>query len=270
MMSSINHILFEINLYNSPVRDLGIGPIEMSVPILLRNGQQTRNFSWRREDGRLPVSEVLVQAENWTGEHLHPHNLTFTLVDILGVQREVHPHDGHIDIRALAPNTNIVVSIEPNDSQIESSGQPSRSMLRCIQAPSDGSCLFWCINFLIHDGLGKVRDIRRDVAAHIESDPDQYSDVVLDCPREDYMRWITRQDSWGGYIELNILSHLYKTQIIAFDTGAERRDVYGEEYTTCIILMYNGSHYDAVVEQNSGNSMTRQFSTTNTEILQQA
>jgi hypothetical protein len=42
-------------------------------------------------------------------------------------------------------------------------------------------------------------------------------------------RWILKDQSWGGAIELSILSQYYGIQIAAYDIRTKRCDVYGVE-----------------------------------------
>jgi ubiquitin thioesterase OTU1 len=59
------------------------------------------------------------------------------------------------------------------------------------------------------------------------TDPVTFSDVFLERPNEDYAKWILLPKSWGGAIELAILSEHYSTEIAAFDVSTTRMDCYG-------------------------------------------
>jgi ubiquitin thioesterase OTU1 len=71
--------------------------------------------------------------------------------------------------------------------------------------------------------------------------------------------WISRLDSWGGGIELAILSSFYEIEICAFDVKSCRMDCFGQDksYKTRVYLLYNGIHYDALAlsEQNAPEEM---------------
>lgn len=62
------------------------------------------------------------------------------------------------------------------------------------------------------------------------------------------------QDHWGGAIEIRIISDYFKTEICAFDTQTCREDHYGEDldYTTRALIIYTGSHYDALALAEHG------------------
>ena len=38
---------------------------------------------------------------------------------------------------------------------------------------------------------------------HVKRDPENFSDVILGRPREEYCFWIAQQNSWGGAIGKN-------------------------------------------------------------------
>lgn len=55
------------------------------------------------------------------------------------------------------------------------------------------------------------------MAQTIQSDPDQYSDAILGMPRDQYISTIQKSSSWGGAIELAILSTVHQVEIAAID-----------------------------------------------------
>ena len=90
--------------------------------------------------------------------------------------------------------------------------------------------------------------MRQVIADIVKIEKDFYSEVVLGQPNGDYCRWILKSDSWGGAIELAILSDFYEIEICAFDIKSTRMDRYGEDkkYSNRIYLLYDGIHYDAL------------------------
>jgi ubiquitin thioesterase OTU1 len=46
------------------------------------------------------------------------------------------------------------------------------------------------------------------VASAILSNPIQYNEAILGRPIDEYIEWILKPNSWGGAIELAILSEL--------------------------------------------------------------
>ena len=125
---------------------------------------------------------------------------------------------------------------------------PSRDatmMLRVM--PSDNSCLFRAFSYLMFGpAIDSMRELRSLVASTIQNNPDRYSDAVLDQPRDKYCEWIQDEHSWGGYVELTILSQHFEIGIASINVQDGRVDFYNEEVEKRSILVYSGIHYDAV------------------------
>jgi len=129
--------------------------------------------------------------------------------------------------------------------------------------PSDNSCLFSSIDFVLHSGkldLSSSKCLRNLVASKIESDQITYSEAILGRTNSDYCKWIRQDDSWGGGIELSILTQEYEIEICVINTESGGRiDYFGEDkhFPYRVFLLYNNLHYDPVclithdiVEQN--------------------
>ncbi|KAF4357846.1 hypothetical protein CsatB_014728 [Cannabis sativa] len=114
--------------------------------------------------------------------------------------------------------------------------------------PSDNSCLFNAVGYVMdHDKL-KAPELRQVIAATVASDPAKYSEAFLGKPNEEYCAWILDSDKWGGAIELSILAEHYGREIAAYDIQTTRCDLYGQEmrYSERVMLIYDGLHYDAL------------------------
>jgi ubiquitin thioesterase OTU1 len=85
------------------------------------------------------------------------------------------------------------------------------------------------------------------------ADPEHYNDVFLGRPVLEYCAWIQEDKSWGGEIELSILADHFKLEIVVFDVTSMSRLCYGEDrgFTQRMFLLYDGIHYDLVVESPS-------------------
>lgn len=94
----------------------------------------------------------------------------------------------------------------------------------------------------------------------ILADPAQYSEVFLGRPVYEYCAWIQDDKSWGGEIELSILSAHYKVEMVVFDVTSMSRLCYGEDqgFTQRMFLLYDGIHYDLVVESPSSTASASQ------------
>ena len=107
--------------------------------------------------------------------------------------------------------------------------------------------------------------MREIVASAVKNQPDQYSEALLGKSSKEYQKWILQvyciltrldnsfkwsfdlqEDSWGGAIELAILSSYYGLEIDVVNTQHSLINKFGEdqEYGQRILLIYDGIHYD--------------------------
>ena len=80
------------------------------------------------------------------------------------------------------------------------------------------------------------------VANAIRADPDTYPDVILGQPRETYMAKIQSPQTWGGAIELSVLSTHLQVEIDAIDiaSGVVHRFGQDSNFGTRGVLVYSG------------------------------
>ncbi|PWA86876.1 ubiquitin thioesterase OTU1 [Artemisia annua] len=114
--------------------------------------------------------------------------------------------------------------------------------------PSDNSCLFSAVGYVMDHDKNKAAELRQVIAATVASDPTKYSEAFLGKPNEEYCAWILNPEKWGGAIELSILADYYGREIAAYDIQTTRCDLYGQEkkYGERVMLIYDGLHYDAL------------------------
>lgn len=115
-----------------------------------------------------------------------------------------------------------------------------RMVRRTVRA--DNSCLFHSISHLLQDReVGEASILRTLVAASIESDPSQWSELVLGKLPHEYCAWIQQPSSWGGAVELRILSSMFEVEIIALcvQTAKLLRFGEGSGYRKCIYLIFD-------------------------------
>lgn len=115
--------------------------------------------------------------------------------------------------------------------------------------PADNSCLFTSVYYVVEGGVlnpACAPEMRRLIAQIVASDPDFYSEAILGKTNQEYCDWIKRDDTWGGAIEISILSKFYQCEICVVDTQTVRIDRFGEDagYTKRVLLIYDGIHYD--------------------------
>lgn len=113
--------------------------------------------------------------------------------------------------------------------------------------PDDNSCLFRAISSAVMSDLDAVTELRSIVAETIQADPNTFNKAVLDDKDPDsYCRWIRSQDSWGGQVELVILSQHFGVEICSIDVQSLRVDRYNEGANTRCFVVYSGIHYDTI------------------------
>ncbi|PLB51743.1 putative OTU-like cysteine protease [Aspergillus steynii IBT 23096] len=128
--------------------------------------------------------------------------------------------------------------------EIASSEHAGTFILRIM--PDDNSCLFRAVGTALMGGMDAMNELRSVVAQTIQERPDLYSEAVLDKRPDDYCRWIQNEDSWGGGIELSILSKHFDIEICSIDVQTLRVDRFNEGPPTRCILVYSGIHYDTI------------------------
>lgn len=113
--------------------------------------------------------------------------------------------------------------------------------------PDDNSCLFRAISSAVMSDMDAVTELRSIVAESIQAEPEKYNKAVLDNKDPDkYCRWIKSADSWGGQVELLILSIYFETEIFSVDVQTLRVDRYNEGAPRRCFVVYSGIHYDTI------------------------
>lgn len=88
--------------------------------------------------------------------------------------------------------------------------------------------------------------LREIIAESVAANPDEYSEAILGKPNPEYCQWIKKPESWGGAIELAVLSHFYGIEIDVVDTLNCIINRFGEDqnYGQRVLLIFDGIHYD--------------------------
>ncbi|XP_057827523.2 OVARIAN TUMOR DOMAIN-containing deubiquitinating enzyme 2 [Cryptomeria japonica] len=122
--------------------------------------------------------------------------------------------------------------------------------------PSDNSCLFNAVGYVMEHDRNKSSELRQVIAATVASDTENYNEAFLAKSNEEYCAWILEPKNWGGAIELSILADYYGREIAAYDIQTTRCDLYGQGkgYTERVMLIYDGLHYDALAMTPSKNA----------------
>jgi ubiquitin thioesterase OTU1 len=119
--------------------------------------------------------------------------------------------------------------------------------------PDDNSCLFHTIAYVLeNEKMAKpatLTRLRNVIAKAVRDDEETFDFATLGKSNADYARWILQPNSWGGAIELSILSRIYATEIFALDVINGIGNCFGENdaHGRRVYVIFDGIHYDAIV-----------------------
>jgi len=135
----------------------------------------------------------------------------------------------------------------------------SRGVLLRKVVPSNNSCLFTSIHFVMQDGdfnLDCQRALRELIARTVKQDPITFNQAILGKSNSEYCKWIQNPTSWGGSIEVMIMSKYYKVEICVVDIRSGRIDRFGEDcsYPLRVFIIYDGIHFDPLYLSLNGSS----------------
>ncbi|KAF2752170.1 OTU-domain-containing protein [Sporormia fimetaria CBS 119925] len=125
---------------------------------------------------------------------------------------------------------------------------PSRGGTMVLRVmPDDNSCMFRALgSAVLTSSLDSMTELRSMVAQGIQRDPEMYNEAVLQRTPDDYCKWIQYSDSWGGGIELSILSQEFDVEICSINVQDLRVDRFNEGRPKRCFLVYSGIHYDTI------------------------
>ncbi|XP_062542473.1 ubiquitin thioesterase OTU1 [Armigeres subalbatus] len=138
-------------------------------------------------------------------------------------------------------------------AQVEGSG----GILLKQVVPSDNSCLFTSIGFVLSGKVEpeKSQYMREIIASTVNADKQQYNEGILGRPNDEYCAWILQPESWGGAIEVSILSAHHGIEFDVVDITNAIINRFGENmnYGIRAFLLFDGIHYDPLyLESTSG------------------
>lgn len=185
------------------------------------------------------------------------------------------------------PKNNEIIHDEERVDHCEKSNSPSYISNALLQnsegilmrevVPANNSCLFLSVDYVINGGklnLNCVNGLRRVVSNAVTQDLVLYNEAVLGKPNKQYSNWILDEKSWGGAIELAILSNHFQVEIVVINTMSATISRFGEDknYNHRVLLVYDGIHYDPIklCQLDSDELVETIFSTSDDAILIQA
>lgn len=141
--------------------------------------------------------------------------------------------------------------------ELAAQGEENSGILLKRVVPSDNSCLFTSIGFVL---TGKVdpensQYMRQIIAATVNGNKQEYNEGILGRPNDEYCAWILQPESWGGAIEVSILSAYHGIEFDVVDITNAIINRFGEDrnYGMRAFLLFDGIHYDPLyLESTSG------------------
>jgi ubiquitin thioesterase OTU1 len=112
--------------------------------------------------------------------------------------------------------------------------------------PDDNSCLFRAVGAAVMGDMDTMVELRSIIAGAIQSNPTEYTAAILGKKPDEYCTWIQNEDSWGGAIELKILSEYFNIEICSIDVQTLNIFQFNEGAPTRCIVVYSGIHYDVL------------------------
>jgi ubiquitin thioesterase OTU1 len=172
-----------------------------------------------------------------------------------------------------------VATATPTETKKQTSHSTSNLdgiLLRKV-VPANNSCLFTSIYYVIEDGkldLDCQKFMRDLIAQTVKADQNTFNEGVLGKENKAYCDWIKNQTTWGGQIEVSILSKYYKIEICVVDIQTCRIDRFGEDcnYPKRVFIIYDGIHFDPLYLQPLDHNLPirTKFSTQNEVVMHQA
>lgn len=88
--------------------------------------------------------------------------------------------------------------------------------------------------------------MRKKIASHISNNPETYNEAFLEKSNQDYCEFIMKPGSWGGGIEISILSKYYGIEIAVVNRTSGLINHFGEDKPCKMraFLLYDGTHYE--------------------------
>jgi ubiquitin thioesterase OTU1 len=137
--------------------------------------------------------------------------------------------------------------------------------------PDDNSCLFRSLGLCLLGGnIDAMTELRSIVASAVQADPETYSEIVLQRPRDEYCRWIQNPDSWGGYVDTKAIAEHFEVDVVIVDVQTGHVIHSRESSQKRCYIVYSGIHYDALAVIRADMDDITQFNADDEDVLKAA
>ena len=154
-------------------------------------------------------------------------------------------------LRIQLIDSNSLYHQEKNNSGNKNIIDYSKYSIKKKDIAGDNSCLFNAINYAINQNENSPEIIRGIISSEIMANPNKYNSAILGKEPTAYCKWILNKKTWGGGIEISILSKFFQIQIAVVDIQHITIEYFGN-YNRCIYLLYNNIHYDVFYKEENG------------------
>lgn len=132
--------------------------------------------------------------------------------------------------------------------ELAAQGEATAGILMKHEVPADNSCLFTSVGYVMTGkiDLGSGAFMRQIISSSVHDDKETYNAGFLGRPNDEYCAWIMQDDTWGGGIEVSILSKFYGIEFAVVDIKSAMINRFGEDqnYGSRAFLLFDGIHYD--------------------------
>jgi ubiquitin thioesterase OTU1 len=157
--------------------------------------------------------------------------------------------------QTTAPTKPLPLKKKPNKVEADPPALPlsDGSFLVHRVMPDDNSCLFRALGkCLLGSDVDGMIELRSTVAQGIQADTDRFNAIVLEKEPDDYCRWIQNPNSWGGAVEITILSEAFGIEVCAVNLEDCSVQRFNEGQAMRVFLVYSGIHWDALASNAVG------------------
>eukprot|EP01023_Acetabularia_acetabulum_P015440 TRINITY_DN17491_c0_g1_i4.p1 TRINITY_DN17491_c0_g1~~TRINITY_DN17491_c0_g1_i4.p1 ORF type:complete len:701 (-),score=66.13 TRINITY_DN17491_c0_g1_i4:264-2366(-) len=113
---------------------------------------------------------------------------------------------------------------------------------------ADGNCFFRALADQLQGAEAHHQFFRRKIMDYVEQNQNQFGPFIVNCTFKAYVKRKKKDGVWGGLIELQAASELFKVNICIFEEGKPARVLsnFDDTGSNTIYVSYNGAHYNSI------------------------
>ena len=129
--------------------------------------------------------------------------------------------------------------------------------LKLFEIGDDGNCLFRAMSHQLY-GTEEYHDIiRKRCCDYIQLESNYFRKFIADITLSDYLKYMRKERTWGGNLELMAFAELYRKTIHVYRSGPTPDHTFGSGYSEVqqeepIRLHFrSGNHYESLLSHNA-------------------